>query len=103
MSETFCPICDNITLNYNRYFKIVCFDCVSSNTLYNGLGNKIVFGIEDNKLSAIITDKEGNKTQTNANICYLKGYKCIAEAGYYGGVILQCIENTNKKRKINFN
>ena len=35
MSETFCPICDNITLNYNRYFKIVCFDCVSTNTLYN--------------------------------------------------------------------
>ena len=49
---------------------------------------------------AYTIDKEGNKTQSNTNICYLKGYKCIAEAGYYGGVILSnVLKNTNKKEK----
>ena len=43
----------------------------------------------------------GTKIVGSNNICYINGFKCIAQEARFGGIIIQCFENTNKRRKNN--
>ncbi len=83
----FCPICKSKVEYSSRYPGYLCQSCVDRITDKKGnalsFGNTEIFGYG---CSGIY--QETQKTY-NSNICYVDGFKCKADAAYFGGIVIQ--------------
>tara|TARA_Y100000389_G_scaffold198796_1_gene235953 strand:- start:3399 stop:3713 length:315 start_codon:yes stop_codon:yes gene_type:complete len=103
MDATICPICKTMMDSMpGRYFNVVCNDCIKIYGMVDQNGNNIKFGNIDiyGGLKSITTNKDDkNEIIGDSNVCYINGFKCKAEEARFGGIVIQCFENTNKRRK----
>lgn len=105
MSTTICPICKTMMDTFQeRYANVVCNDCINVYKIYDKDGNSIKFGNVDisGGLKSITKNKhDESETIGDNNECYINGFQCIAEEARFGGIVIQCCENTSKKRRKN--
>ncbi len=97
-----CPICKTITENIpGRYVNIVCNNCIDTYGMLDKNGYNIKFGNINlsGGFKSIITLDNGTQVNGEGNECYINGFKCKAEEARFGGIVIQCVENTNKRRK----
>tara|TARA_B100000925_G_scaffold263134_1_gene220843 strand:- start:10 stop:405 length:396 start_codon:yes stop_codon:yes gene_type:complete len=103
MDATSCPICKTMMDTIpGRYFNVVCNECIDVYGMYDENGNSIKFGNIDisGGLKSITTNKDnGSETVGDSNICYINGFQCIAQEARFGGIVIQCCENTSKRRR----
>lgn len=104
MDSTTCPICKTMMdTTPGRYFNVVCNECIDVYDMIDQNGNNITFGNLDYNggFKSVTTLENGEQIVGSNNICYINGFKCIAQEARFGGIIIQCFENTNKRRKNN--
>lgn len=88
LSSTNCQICSkNMNSVLGRYLKnIVCNRCVLQ--AVDEMSNQVVFSNESIGGGIIRTITKNNCIETdNSSICYIKGIKCKATEGKYGGIV----------------
>ena len=85
-----------------RYNKAVCTDCITNNDVVDVNDNKITFGNIDEHGGFIsyTTLKNGEEIVGKEHTCYINGYECYADETRFGGIVISCFMNTNKRQKI---
>lgn len=83
----FCPICKSKVEYSSRYPGYLCLSCVKRITDKNGkavsFGNTHAIG---HGCAGIYQD---TGKPYKSNLCFVDGFKCKAEEGYFGGIVIQ--------------
>jgi hypothetical protein len=97
-----CPICKiMMDTTHIRYVNVVCNECIDTYDTIDRNGNNITFSNIDYNggFKSITTLENGEQIVGSNNICYINGSQCIAQEARFGGIIIQCFENTDKRRR----
>lgn len=94
MESAKCPICSTNMRRLRRYPLAICSNCVSQDDVKDVSGNHVEF-INTSMWGgfASIHKIEGMILQKDEHICFVKGVKCYAEEGYFGGIIIQLYDS----------
>lgn len=87
--EQSCPICGTAVAYEPRYPQYICATCAENPV--DKIGRSLVFYNSSmaSPFKGIYLD---NKEETDNDICYLKGVKCRASEGRFGGIIYQTVD-----------
>jgi hypothetical protein len=96
MAQANCPICANLYAGSDRYPKAICGSCRNSN-IKDANGFTVTFSnIDEFGGFQSIHVGEGNQIiKKEEHVCYVNGYKCWAEEGRFGGIIIQVMQSAN--------
>ena len=95
-----CPICTKGYQGLLRYPNAVCNECLSLYHIYDRYGNIIEFSNNwsGNNIISYVTIN-GQKIKSDDTTCFINDIHCEAEEGRFGGIIINVIENRNKRRR----
>tara|TARA_Y100000389_G_scaffold143762_1_gene142067 strand:+ start:3208 stop:3519 length:312 start_codon:yes stop_codon:yes gene_type:complete len=95
-----CPICKRGYQGLLRYPNAVCNECISLYPIYDRYGNIIEFfnNWSGNNIISYVTIN-GQKIKSDDTTCFINDIHCEAEEGRFGGIIINVIENRNKRRR----
>ena len=105
-----CPICTKGYQGLLRYPNAVCNECLSLYPIYDRYGNIIEFSNNiyaftetakticlGNIISYVTINAQ--KIKSDDTTCFINDIHCEAEEGRFGGIIINVIENRNKRRR----
>ncbi|WP_077729509.1 hypothetical protein [Methylocaldum sp. 14B] len=84
-----CPLCGGKVPASSRYPRALCVQCASEATDENG--RRLTFGNVDATGGLQVRYADTGETR-NRPFCYVRGVKCLAEEGRFGGYVIQPIE-----------
>ena len=87
MKNKNCPICDKNMLDFERYPKMICNECVEQTV--NKDGESINFYNIDptGGFMSIVNEIKGEEHE-----CYINNRKCYADEARFGGIVVQLSE-----------
>ena len=93
MLNTPCPICSELRPTIYRYRNSVCKKCINTGTFADSSQTTIIeFSDATGGMGFVSTI---NGVDVNQHSCYIKGFRCFATEGKFGGIIISYNENEN--------
>ena len=95
MTTSKCPICSADMPRLGRYPLSICRACATDDDIKDVSGHPVkfvnihAFGSGFASFHTI----DGICIQKEEHICFVKGVKCYAEEGYFGGIVIQIYVN----------
>ena len=87
MKNKNCPICDKNMIDFERYPKMICHECVLLTTTENGETIKFYNIDHTGGFLSIVNDVKGKDHE-----CFINNLKCYADEARFGGIVIQLSE-----------
>lgn len=87
MKNKNCPICNKNMIDFERYPKMICHECVELATIKSGESIKFYNIDATGGFLSIVNDVRGEIHE-----CYINNLKCYADEARFGGIVIQLSE-----------
>ena len=87
---TYCPICRAEMAFNPRYPRAVCSACQKKAVDEKGKSLKF---FNESLSGGLLIQYADNGEKRKSEMCYIDGVKCRVQDGYFGGIVIQEIEN----------
>ena len=76
-------------------------DCIHNYDIVDVNGDKMRFSNIDSLhgFRSFTILKNGEEKLGEEHVCYINGYKCHADEAKFGGIVISCFTNTDKRQK----